>query len=1031
MKSRKGFALIISLVLAIGIVLPGTLALSTDQAATNGELTVTEEIPTPTPEVTETPTPTPEVTETPTPTEEPDPTETPVPSETTGNNLPVDPQPDATNGGTGTGAENGGSSEEKSDAVAPEEFTPKAAYNYLVLIQDDEKATKTYLDTLTDEQILALVAYLEPQKNTEGALPYLLASLELRFPPYEFLSCVNDTVAASLVQAAIPRRMMFRTFAATQNDSGLETSKTVVKNADDSYTLRLEAYATGSTYTTVSSKPTDIVLVLDTSGSMSDYISVADKDTVANLDPKYAEYYKWRANFGLGHEWRDMQYVDGKWQYKAGSWPIFFWKDCGNSWFGNEAGIQKINALKIAVDGFLDSTAQNSGDNRVALVTYASGATTVNDLTNDFTSVKNNVWELTANGATYADAGMANAKAIIDGIPAERDSNKVVVMFTDGEPNHQSGFNPKVANAAIATSKDMKGKGVTVYTVGVMEGANNADTTSNFNRYMNYVSSNYPNAESMSSGGEKYEHPDGGNYYLTADNLEALKEIFQSISNEVGGASNSTLNSQTVLKDIISDSFQLPDGADANRIAVYTANCTAINNGVPTFGEDQSSGLSASIAEDGRTITVSGFDYSANYVGQNTTTGELHNPGKKLVVEIPIKVRTGFLGGNNVPTNGDTSGVYDKDGNSVEKFVVPTVNVPIKDVTVTAQDKNVYLLGDLAADQLKAGATVNVGGVPLNLTAENFGLETWQNEYVNITVEIKNKAGEVITDLNDLTDDTTYTVSVTVAPKTDGTDASGEAAEAKTGENSPANINVFKPELTFQDSTAYYGDNVPTDYSGNLVSTKWFHTQTVDGQEVKTEDLNVTMVGAPDVQAPVLSVEYTPDANKIKDGRINTKDDIPVAVDVKILDIPVNSYITFQHQNCNSACDWNETELDGNPAFLLHVKTCKLSITKTGGVAGESYVFDVYKGNEKYSEVTVKGNGTETLVELPVGTYTIKEDTGWSWRFNPNPSYSENVILSKDKTSGTITCTNTKKNNQWLNGFSDVVKNISGVSNNN
>lgn len=82
MKNRKGFALIISLVLVIGIVLPGTLALSTDQAATNGELTVTEETPTPTPEVTETPTPTPEITETPTPTEEPEPTETPVPSET-------------------------------------------------------------------------------------------------------------------------------------------------------------------------------------------------------------------------------------------------------------------------------------------------------------------------------------------------------------------------------------------------------------------------------------------------------------------------------------------------------------------------------------------------------------------------------------------------------------------------------------------------------------------------------------------------------------------------------------------------------------------------------------------------------------------------------------------------------------------------------------------------------------------------------------------------------------------------------------
>lgn len=1008
MKSRKGFALIISLVLVIGIVLPGTLALSTDQAATNGELTVTEETPTPTPEVTETPTPTPEVTETPTPTEEPEPTETPVPSETTGNNPPVDPQPDATNGGTGTGAENGSSSEEKSDAVAPEEFTPKAAYNYLVLIQDDEKATKTYLDTLTDEQILALVAYLEPQKNTEGALPYLLAYLELRFPPYEFLSCVNDTVAASLVQAAIPRRMMFRTFAATQNDSGLETSKTVVKTADDSYTLRLEAYATGATYTTETSKPTDIVLVLDTSGSMNEYISVADKNSVANLDPKYAEYYKWRPNFGLGDEWRDMQYVDGKWQYKAGSWPVFFWKDCGNSWFGNEAGIQKINALKIAVDGFLDSTAQNSGDNRVALVTYASEASTINGLTSDFDTIKNSVWKLNANGATYADDGMANAKAIIDGISAERDSNKVVIMFTDGEPNHGNGFDPDVANAAIATSKDMKDEGVTVYTVGVMEGANNADTTSDFNRYMNYVSSNYPDAESMRRGGKKYEHPDGGNYYLTADNLEALKEIFQSISNEVGGASNSTLNSQTVLKDIISDSFQLPDGADANSIAVYTANCTAINNGVPTFGEDQSSGLSASIAEDGRTITVSGFDYSANYVGQNTTTGELHNPGKKLVVEIPIKVRTGFLGGNNVKTNGADSGVYDKDGSAVESFPVPQVNVPIKNVTVTAPEKNVYLKGEVNADQLKDGATAKVGDVKLDLTKDNYGLEAWQTEYVTITKEVTKPAGA-------MTADSSYTVTVKATPAAALETSEGEAATEKSG-SSKGKINVFKPELTFQDSTAYYGDTAPTDFSGNLTNTEWKHGET------KSTDSGVTMIGT----APTLALTYKPEAGKIDtSNKINTKQDIAVDVAVKIGKTDVTTYTTFQHTDCTD----KTCALPEGYHFWIHVKTCKLTITKQDGVDGEPYVFGIYKDGKKYSEVTVKGNGTETLFELPVGKYTIEEDTGWSWRYSADNG--DSAALTAQNPTGSITCINEKNKNQWLNGFSDVVKNISGVNNNN
>lgn len=454
-------------------------------------------------------------------------------------------------------------------------------------------------------------------------------------------------------------------------------------------------------------------------------------------------------------------------------------------------------------------------------------------------------------------------------------------------------------------------------------------------------------------------------------------------------------------------SFQLPDGAEASSIAVYTANCTAINNGVPTFGEDQSSGLSARIAEDGRTITVSGFDYSANYVGQNTTTGELHNPGKKLVVEIPIKVRTGFLGGNNVPTNGDTSGVYDKDGNSVEKFVVPTVNVPIKDVTVTAQDKNVYLLGDLAADQLKAGATVNVGGVPLNLTAENFGLETWQNEYVNITVEIKNKAGEVITDLNDLTDDTTYTVSVNVSPINPGT-VTGQTGKGE------GKINVFKPELTYKDSEVYYGDTAP-DCTGNLTQTKWKHGETLSDAE------GVTMIGT----APTLALTYTPEASKIAGGKINTKEDIAVDVSVKIGTDDVTTYTTFQHTDCTG----KTCTLPAGAEFLLHVKTCTLTVQKTGGDSNEPYVFNIYKDNVKYSEVTVKGNGSENIVELPVGKYTIEEDTGWSWRFNP--SYSGNVILSKDKTSGTITCTNEKNKNQWLNGFSDVVKNISGVNNNN
>lgn len=70
-----------------------------------------------------------------------------------------------------------------------------------------------------------------------------------------------------------------------------------------------------------------------------------------------------------------------------------------------------------------------------------------------------------------------------------------------------------------------------------------------------------------------------------------------------------------------------------------------------------------------------------------------------------------------------------------------------------------------------------------------------------------------------------------------------------------------------------------------------------------------------------------------------------------------------------------------------------------------------------------------TIKELPVGTYTIEEDTGWSWRYD-NPSYAGNgVALGKNNSNATITCTNTKNNDQWLNGFSAVARNIYGQPN--
>ena len=412
-------------------------------------------------------------------------------------------------------------------------------------------------------------------------------------------------------------------------------------------------------------------------------------------------------------------------------------------------------------------------------------------------------------------------------------------------------------------------------------------------------------------------------------------------------------------------------------------------------------------------IFVSGFSYKDNWCGDHTENGVItfHN-GKKLIIQFTITPKDGFLGGNDVLTNGAESGIYDKDGTLVKLFEQPTVNVPIQPVTVTAADKNVYLNGTVTAAELKDSATVKCGNVALKLGETNYGLEAWQNAYVDIEAGLKDKDGNALTgDYTNLTEDTTYTVSAKVAPKTVGesTTEKGPAATEQAGEDEGA-INVFKPELTFKDGSAYYGEDVVTDFSDNQVGeTVWKHGNTLSTA--------VTMLGT----EPTLDI--TLEADQVENGKY-TKEDAAVKATVKIDGTDVTDYTTMLHQDCSGDCDWETPAKTGDPAFLIHVKTCTLDVTKVGGAAEESYVFDVYKDDEKYSEVTIWGNSTETLYELPVGTYTIKENTGWSWRFTPK--YSAKVTLSAAKDEGEITCTNQLEKNKWLNGFSTVVRNIFG-----
>lgn len=291
-------------------------------------------------------------------------------------------------------------------------------------------------------------------------------------------------------------------------------------------------------------------------------------------------------------------------------------------------------------------------------------------------SLKIAVNGLIAAGATAADYGMQHAQTIING--AKDDGRqKVVIMFTDGEPNHNTNFDDTVANAAITASKAIKDDKAIVYTIGCFGGQAGS---SDVDTYMNYVSSNYPNATSMTSGGAK---ADPANYYKTVSSAADLNNIFTDISQTIGGTTV-TLGSTSVLRDVISDSFKLPEGADKNSITAYSVDCTAVkDDGTYTWSANRDD-TKYSVTVEGKTINVTDFDYAANWVGKDTTTGEMHTPAKKLVVEIPIvpeQVATG-----SVKTNGDASGIYADSTvkDPVEKFPSPVVYIPYFTVTHVA-----------------------------------------------------------------------------------------------------------------------------------------------------------------------------------------------------------------------------------------------------------------------------------------------------------------------------------------------------------
>lgn len=915
--------------------------------------------------------------------------------------------------------------------------TPEVQYAILMALETDEQR-ESMLKLLSEEQYSALV---------DCASSYI-ASLEQ--PVYKtvnfthagpFMPPVNVSgIAKMRLMRAVNNSM---TNSAVKNDA-VYTSKTVTGNANDGYKLRLETYVTGETIveTIEKSIPVDIVLVLDQSGSMA--FDFSGNRTSTNSDRR---------------------------QY----------------------------AMKIAVNNFISSVADKynaeESDHRISIVTFASSSSKLQDWTyvnadgkNTLTSKINGLPEQPS-GATNVAAGMTQASTLLGSGYSYSGTNtqrqKVVIVFTDGVPTTSSDFNTGVADSAIATAKSMKENGATIYTIGIFNGANpnvlygsesgdvgeywqeqsflgSGDVSKAAepagNRFLNYLSSNFQHASVLGLersslnivlyAYERYTitqnaERTGNGYYLTADNSESLKDIFQSISDNIQtGQSNIALGSSTAVKDIITDSFQLSTNANAGGIKVYTSDYTKNK----TWTADAESGLTASVS--GSMVSVTGFDFAKNFVDLEAANGRNENDatqsgsfyGRKLIIEIPIEVKPGFLGGNNVPTNGDESGVYTGSGDDascVENFDVPQVNVPIADVTVNAADKNVYLLGGLTQAQMLAGSEIKCGNVAIDPTdTVNYGLAPWQHAYVDISCTIPS-------DQNNLEVDSNYTISCTVSPKTKI--VADDAATEKSASKTPR-INVFLPEMTFADSVVEYlsTHTFPTYFEdttegNNYRDVVWKHGET------KSTDSGVTMTGP----APKLDLTYTYNKDSKTNieivetgensvvGKIIATADIPVDVAVKIGDRDVTSHVTFEHLchcDLDQQCGWNK---ESGAEFLLHVKdiVANLTITKTGldkyayagDVDQEMAIFTVTvttkNGEEKYTIALANGQSA-TIKDVLVGKdYTITEQNGWTWRYEyKDPINGTMAVGGKSETIN-----NDADNPYWLGGDNYAV-NVFGTT---
>ena len=714
---------------------------------------------------------------------------------------------------------------------------------------------------------------------------------------------------------------------------------------------------------------------------------------------------------------------------------------------------ERVKALQTAVNAFLTTIQKSSPTSRVAIVSYASDVTidsgtktasgalipvTADNTVNSALTQIVSGLSTRCNGGTQSGKGLQQAVNIFNSVSASDsnyDNTRVTVLFTDGKPgnNYWSGedegydvaqqsvhwstilkhakggtvnmqsnvkeqnfFNEKfgplfgtkygVSNypdfrkgSANKDDWNWTGCGSTVYCVGLgLKASEGKDSEGcKINEYMYRVSSHRPDGSHVDNNRvNKWEqgtdswtglytdartrnHENG--YYLTTDNAAELQRIFTQIAQQTGEAVK-----DVTIRDEISESF-VPCDAAGN---AYTVGDTITSNGKAGTVRQDANG---NYYIEWTNVTLTPEQVDSNKV--------VTKPAETFQSTLYVKPQDGFLGGNNVPTNGENSGVYTADGNQIKPFPQPEVNVPIK---LDAQNvtKNIYY--------------GNPAPTPADLT-QTADLADWQTGYVNINYTV---------DKNTISnnEDGTYQVTMTVSPKYSGDNADGAVQTART-ETVMSTVNVYKPEITFKDSVIDY--NATPDYKDNLGGVVWKHEGTA------ADPANMTG------EEPALAYSYDPEEKALTE---DTYVNVTVSANDKTLPADV---VTFVHTADNDfpGCSFNPA----HGQFIVHIKVFNLTIQKTAkdGTTidpNQTFVFHVKGNNNDVDmQVVITGANKQVIKNLPVGEYTITEDTSWSWKYTPTSK--DQFVTTSDINNGTATVTfeNENKGTNWLTSLAKAL----------